>query len=70
MLMWSLVNWEAWRKKTKQEAAALAVTTRAMRVNLQAEREMEGQKEYSSDEAYHLSELERVARTARRTTKV
>lgn len=30
---------------------------------------MNGQEEYSSDEAPHLSDLERIARTARRTTK-
>lgn len=56
-------------ERASQEAPALALITKAMRGNLQAEREMKGQKEYSSDEALHLFELERVARTARRTAK-
>ena len=56
-------------EESKPQAPALAVTTRVMRGNLQAESEMEGQKECSSDEAPHLSDLERIARTARRTAK-
>ena len=51
-------------ERASQEAHALAVTTGAMRGNLQAEGELEGQEEYTSEEAPHLSELERVARTA------
>ena len=43
------------------EAPALAVTTRAMRENVQ--------EEYSSDEGHNLSELDRVARIARRATR-
>ena len=53
----------------KPQAPTLAVTTRAMRGNLQAEREVEGQEEFSLNEAPNLSDLERIARTARRTAK-
>ena len=49
----------------KQKAPVLAITTRAMRGNLQADKEMKGQEEYSSDEAPHLPNLKRVARTIR-----
>ena len=56
---------EEWRP----QAPAFAVTTRAMRSNLQAEREMEGQEECSSDEASHFLDLEGIARTAWRTTE-
>lgn len=52
------------------EAPALAITTRAMRGNIQAEKDVEGQEEYFSDEAPRLTDLERVIRTTRRTTKV
>ena len=54
--------------ETTCEAPALVVTTRAMRQNLQAEKDVEKQEEYSSNEAPHLSDLEKVARTARRAT--
>ena len=54
---------------TTREAPALAVTTRAKRGNFQVEKDVKGQEEYSSDEAPHLSDLDRVARTARRATK-
>ena len=54
---------------TTCEAPALAVTTRAMRGKIQAEKDVEGQEEYSLDDAPHLLDLERVARTARRATK-
>ena len=50
------------------EAPALAVTTRAMRGNIQAEKDVQGQEKYSS-EGPHLSKLERVARTAKGATK-
>lgn len=40
------------------EAPALAVTTRAMRGNIQVEKDVEGQEEYSSDEGPHLSDFE------------
>ena len=51
------------------KAPALIVTTRAMRGNLQTKKDVEEQEEYSSDEAPHLSDLERIARTARIATK-
>ena len=57
-------------ERTTREAPALAVTTRAMRGDLQAKKEMEVQEEYSSDEAPNLSDLEIVVRTTRRTAKV
>jgi hypothetical protein len=44
-----------------QEALALAVTTRAMTGNSQAEKDVEGHKEYSSDEGPNLSDLDKVA---------
>lgn len=53
----------------KREAPSLAVITRAIRGNLLKEREMECQEEYSSDETPHLSDLEWLTRTARRTIK-
>ena len=55
--------------RASQEAPALAVTNKAMRGNLQAEGKMEGQEEFSLDEAPHHSELEKVARIAKKTTK-
>ena len=54
---------------TTCEAPALAVTTRASGGNLQEDKDVEEQEEYSSDEAPHLSDLDSVARTARRATK-
>ena len=54
---------------TTHEASALAVTTGAMRGNIQPDNEMEEQEERSSDEAPQLSDLKKVARTARRVTK-
>ena len=51
------------------EASALAVTTRAMRGKTPLEVGVEGQEEYSSDEGPNLSELDRVARIARRATR-
>ena len=36
------------------EAPTLAVTTRAMRGNIQAEKDVEGHEEFSSDEGSHL----------------
>ena len=51
------------------EAPALAVTTRAMRGKTPLEIGVEGQEEYSSDEGPNLSELDRVARLARRATR-
>ena len=51
------------------EAPALAVTTRAMRGNVQAEKDVKGQDEYSLDEGHNLLDLDRVARVARRATR-
>lgn len=47
------------------EAPSLAFTTRAMRGNIQSEKDVEGHEEYFSDEGPHLSDLERVARQLR-----
>ena len=52
-----------------QEAPALAVTTRTRKGKAPMELEIEGQDEYSSDEAPNLSELDRVAKVARRATR-
>ena len=51
------------------EAPALAVTTRARRGKDPLEVGVEGQKEYSSDKAPNLSELDRVDRVARSATR-
>ena len=51
------------------EAPALAVTTRARKWKAPLEVDVEGQEEYSSDEAPNLSELDRVARVARRAIR-
>ena len=51
------------------EAPALAVTTRARRGKAPLEVGVEGQEEYSSDEAPNFSELDRVARIARRAIR-
>ena len=51
------------------EAPALAVTTRAMRGKTPLEVGVEGQEEGSSEEGPNLSELDRVARVARRATR-
>jgi hypothetical protein len=51
------------------EAPALAVTTRAMRGNIEVEKDVVGHEEYSSDEGPNLSDLDRVARVARRATR-
>ena len=51
------------------EASALAVITRARRGKTPLEVGIEGQEEYSSDEVPNLSELDRVARVARRATR-
>lgn len=56
-------------EEARQQAPTLATTTRAMQGNLQAEKEMDGQGEYSSYEAPNLSDLERVTKTTRRTAK-
>ena len=55
--------------KVTHEAPALAVTTRARRRKAPLEVGVEGQEEYSSDEAPNLSELDRVARVARSATR-
>ena len=57
---------------TTHEAPALAVTTRAMRVNTLAVNELEGQNEYSSVvvEPPHFPDLKKVANAARQATKV
>jgi hypothetical protein len=44
------------------EALTLAVTTRAMRGNIQADKDLERQEEYPSDEGPNLSDLDKVAR--------
>jgi hypothetical protein len=49
------------------EVPTLAVTTRAMRGNAQAEKDKEGHEEYSSDEGPSLLDLDRVVRVARKT---
>ncbi|OAE28667.1 hypothetical protein AXG93_2865s1090 [Marchantia polymorpha subsp. ruderalis] len=51
------------------EAPALAVTTRAMHRKMQTEKNEDEQGETSSEEPPHLSDLERVARRARRITR-
>ena len=51
------------------EAPILAVTTRAMRGKTPLEVGVEGQEEYFLDEDPNLSELDRVARVARRATR-
>ena len=51
------------------KAPALVVTTRAMRGNVQAEKDIEGQEEYSSDEGPNLSDLDRITRVARKATR-
>ena len=56
-------------EEVTNEVSALAVTTRARRGKAPLEVGVEGQEEYSLDEAPNLSELDRVARVARRATK-
>ena len=51
------------------EAPALIVTTRAMRGNIKADKDVKGQEEYSSDEDPNLSYFDRVAKVARRANK-
>ena len=57
------------RDEVIHNAPALAVTTRARRIKASLEIGIEGQKEYSSDEAPNLSKYDRVARVARRATR-
>ena len=52
-----------------KKTPALAVTTRARKGKATMELEIEGQEEYSLDKAPNLSELDRVAKVARRTTR-
>ena len=47
----------------------MPVTTRAMREKTPLEVGVEGGEEYSSDEGLDISELDKVARVARRVTK-
>ena len=47
----------------------MVVTTRAMRGNIKADKDVKGQEEYSSDEGPNLSYLDRVAKVARRANK-
>ena len=51
------------------EASTLAVTTRVRRRRTSLEVRVEDQEDYSSDEAPNLSELDRVARVARKATR-
>jgi hypothetical protein len=51
------------------EGPALAVTTEAMQGNIQAEKDVEDQGEYSSHEGPNLSDIDRVVRVAKRATR-
>ena len=55
--------------EVSQEAPALAVTTRARKGKTPMKIGVEDQKEYFSDEAPNLSELDRVAKVGRRATR-
>ena len=52
-----------------QQEPALAVTTKARKGKAPMELGIEGQEEYSSDEAPNISELDRVTKVARRATR-
>jgi hypothetical protein len=51
------------------EAPTLVVTTRAMRGNAQANKDVKGQEEYSSDEGPNLSDFDRVTRVVKKATR-
>ena len=51
------------------KASALAITTRAIREKTPLDVGVDGQEEYSSDEGPSLSELDRVAKVARKATR-
>ena len=55
--------------KATHEASTLTVTTWAMRGNVQAENEVEGQEEYCLDEGLNLSYSDRVAKITTRVTR-
>ena len=57
------------RDEVIQQEPASMVTTRARKEKAPMELGIEGQDEYSSDEAPNLSKLDRIARVARRATR-